>query len=143
MPPWLPPLLVGVVLGIAVSHIRAPAPAARSFAPTGAPRLLADLPRQGVSHNPEIAKRVLAARGVLPHVTQIAEATLTAGQVAARNSHVDMVELFLFLEGDGILELGDANYTVGAGHYAVINPPTPHTIYNGDGIMRLLTVAAA
>lgn len=130
----------GVVVGFFIAAARWDPP----FPKTRPPSHLNLLPSVGVSHNPEIGKRVLVAKGDMPHVTQIAIATLKPGQVASTNSHKDMVELFLFLDGQGELQLSDTNHSVGQGTFATIYPPTPHTIYNSHhSDMRLLTVASA
>jgi len=86
--------------------------AAYRFPQTQPPSHISQLRAQGVSHNPEILKRVLATRDVLPHVTQISMATIKPGQVATENFHHDMVEMFVFLSGHGILRLDDTNHTV-------------------------------
>lgn len=105
---------------------------------------LSQLSRRGVSHNPDIEKVVLADNGELPHVTQVAIATLRPGQIASRNHHKDMAELFYFLGGNGIVELGTRNHTVTAGSIVKAFPPTPHTIWNVDRSqpLVLLTVAS-
>ncbi len=41
------------------------------FPTTEAPRRIGSLRARGVSHNPEVLKRVLAARGDIPHIAQV------------------------------------------------------------------------
>lgn len=56
-----------------------------------------------------------------------------------------MVELFIFLQGDGVLNLDGRNYTISEGSVATVYPPTKHTIYNpphSTSPIQLLSVAA-
>lgn len=104
---------------------------------------ISTLPHVGVSHNPEIRKQVLASYMQLPHVTQIALATLKPGQVASENVHKDMTEMFIFIKGAGILRLDHVNHSISDGSVAIIHPYTRHTIYNvGDNDLQLYTIAS-
>lgn len=134
---------IGLGLGVLVAG-RRNSQLQTSVLPPSSVTHISQLARQGVSHNPEIEKVVLAGKAELPHVTQIAIATLRPGQVASRNQHQDMGELFYFLSGNGIVELGNRNHSVRAGSIVKALPPTPHTIWNLDKSedLTLMTVAS-
>lgn len=56
-----------------------------------------------------------------------------------------MVEMFVFLRGQGTLGLDGFNYSVGKNTFATVYPPTKHTIYNDPDAtepLTLLTIAA-
>lgn len=59
----------GMLAGLLISQLSADS--MRPFPITAPPQLLSSLPRQGVSHAPDVKKRVLAAKGDIPHVTQV------------------------------------------------------------------------
>jgi hypothetical protein len=44
--------------------------------------ILADVPEEGVSHNPEIKKQVLLRKGDLPHLTNFSRSRLLPNQSA-------------------------------------------------------------
>ncbi|CAN8061985.1 unnamed protein product [Agarophyton chilense] len=120
--------LAGIMLGLYVNRIFLSTPAV--FDHTDAPFHLSGVPFSSVSHNPEIKKRVLARYFQMPHVTQVAKAYIDPGQTASENWHDDMVEMFLFVAGKGVLNLDGTNYTVSDGSVALVFPPTKHTIFN-------------
>lgn len=137
--PFLTPLLIGLVIGVIISQIPIPP----RFPDTPNPTHLSQILFTGVSHNPEISKQVLASYFQMPHITQIARSSLKKGQVAAENWHKDMVEMFIFVEGNGILKLNDKNFSVKAGSISIIYPKTRHTIYNtGQKYLSLYTIAS-
>lgn len=62
--------VVGVAVGF-LSSIIFRFPVSVRFPKTEPPRTIGFLCTQGVSHNPEVLKRVLAARGDIPHIAQV------------------------------------------------------------------------
>jgi mannose-6-phosphate isomerase-like protein (cupin superfamily) len=133
---------LGALLGVPPPMRRRPAAGRTSAQSSVAHR--ADLPETGVSHNPLVRKVVLAGYMELPHVTQIAYATLRPGQEASENAHDDMAELFYFLGGTGTVRLGKTNHSVRSGSVVKAMPPTPHTIWNTHDSepLTLLSVAS-
>lgn len=92
--------------------------------------LLADAPEEGVSHNPEIRKRVLLRRGDLPHLTNFTRARLTPGQVARAHTHADMHEVFFVESGDGVIKVSGREHPLAAGTCVAVEPGETHEIAN-------------
>lgn len=54
-----------------------------------------------------------------------------------------MAEMFLFTQGEGILNLDGVNYSVRAGSISLIFPPVRHTIYNTGSNLSLDLISIA
>ena len=91
---------------------------------------LADLPREGVSHDPQITKQVMLRRGDLPHLTTFARSTLLPGQSARAHEHRDMYEVFFVESGAGMMTIGDAEHQLERGVCIMIEPGERHEITN-------------
>ncbi len=91
---------------------------------------LSDLPEEGVSHQPEIKKQVLFAKGELPHLTNFSRARLAPGQTAKAHSHRDKYEVFFVELGHGVIKIGGAEYPLEHGMYVVAEPGEEHEIIN-------------
>jgi quercetin dioxygenase-like cupin family protein len=89
---------------------------------------LAALPRQGVTHDPHVLKRVLLAAGAVPHLTNLSQAELHPGQVVSRHAHVDMHEVFLVESGAGGMTVDDTEVELRAGVCVVVEPGEAHRI---------------
>jgi quercetin dioxygenase-like cupin family protein len=81
-----------------------------------------------VSHNPEIRKRVMLRAGVLPPVTQLAEARFLPGQVAPAHAHADMAEVFLVTGGSGTITVDGRPHSLAAGTCVAVEPGEIHEI---------------
>lgn len=67
--------VVGIAVGVLLTQVfSAVRVRLMPFKQTRPPRSLLSLPQRGVSHAPDVLKRVLAARDELPHVTQVGAA---------------------------------------------------------------------
>lgn len=100
---------------------------------------LSDLPEEGVSHNPEIKKQVLLARGAVPHLTNFARSTLSPGQVARAHRHPDMYEVFFVESGAGVIKVDGREQSLGTGVCVLIEPGEAHEIVNnGAGNLVLI-----
>lgn len=88
------------------------------------------VPDEGVSHDPEIRKRVLLVRGDVPHLTAFTRSRLRPGQVARAHRHADMHEVFFVLEGSGRMMLDDAEHALAAGTCVAVAPGEAHEIRN-------------
>lgn len=51
---------------------------------------LSNLPDEGVSHNPEIKKKVMLRVGEIPHLSSFSQVRFRSGQVADVHDHDDM-----------------------------------------------------
>ena len=91
---------------------------------------LEHLPEQGVSHNPEIRKRVVLRRGDVPHVTGFSQATFRPGQVAGAHTHADMYEVFFVEEGRGTITVDGRTFPLEEGVCVVVAPGETHEVVN-------------
>ena len=91
---------------------------------------IADLPREGVSHDPQIIKQVLLRRGDVPHLTAFSRATLQPGQSASAHEHRDMFEVFFVERGTGVIKIADIAHDLAAGVCVLIEPGERHEITN-------------
>lgn len=91
---------------------------------------LADLPEEGVSHNPEIRKRVLLRRGQIPHLTNFTRSVLLPNQTASPHTHPDMYEIFLVQSGTALVRINEDTYQLHPGHCLTIEPGEQHEITN-------------
>ncbi|MEP6956624.1 MAG: cupin domain-containing protein, partial [Chthoniobacterales bacterium] len=92
---------------------------------------LADLPIEGVSHDPEIAKQVLLRRGDVPHLTGFSRATLKPGQTAYAHQHSDMFEVFFVQSGTGVITIAGSEHALAPGVCVLVEPTEEHEISNG------------
>lgn len=100
---------------------------------------LADVPVEGVSHNPEIRKQVLLRRGDVPRLTNFSRATLLPGQGARLHKHADMSEVFFVERGAGAMRVGGAEQPLAPGVCVAVAVGEEHEIVNtGGGELVLL-----
>lgn len=93
-------------------------------------RSLAETPPQPVSHNPEIVKQVLLARGDVPHITQFAQSRFAPGQVATAHMHADMTEVFLVVAGTSTFTIDGVAHHLAPGSCIAIAPGETHEVAN-------------
>lgn len=91
---------------------------------------LSQLPDEGVSHNPEIRKKVMVRAGVVPHLTGFSRSALMPGQVARAHAHADMHEIFFVANGEGTISINDSKHAIGPGTCIVVEPGETHEISN-------------
>ena len=107
--------------------------------------LLGELPREGVSHDPQITKQVMLRRGDLPHLTSFSRATLAAGQKARAHKHHDMFEVFFVESGSGVIVIDGATHQLEAGVCVLVEPDERHEITNtgsGDLVLNYFGIEA-
>lgn len=89
---------------------------------------LADLPEEGVSHDPEIRKQVLLRGGDVPHLTALSRARFGPGQATTRHAHADMHEVFFVQEGTGAIRVEGAEHPLSPGVCVVVEPGEAHEV---------------
>ena len=60
----------------------------------------------------------------------LAEARVAPGMTTALHRHRVSEELYHVTAGEGLMELGDARFTIGVGDTVAIAPGTPHRVSN-------------
>lgn len=66
----------------------------------------------GVSHNPEIKKRMLLKAGDYPNIQSFGRAVFEAGQQTSPHVHPDMTEVFFILSGKGVFHTNEESIAV-------------------------------
>jgi len=85
---------------------------------------------EGVSHDPEVRKRVLLRRGDVPHLTNFARARLLPGRRTTAHSHADMCEVFLVESGEGLMSVGGREVALSPGVCVTVEPGETHEVVN-------------
>ncbi|HEX6939900.1 MAG TPA: cupin domain-containing protein [Longimicrobiales bacterium] len=91
---------------------------------------LDDIADEGVSHDPEIRKRVMIRNGRVPHVTTFAQSRFRPGQAATTHAHPDMYEIFLVESGTGVVRIDGREFPLEPGVCVVIEPGERHDMAN-------------
>lgn len=100
---------------------------------------LADVPEEGVSHDPEVKKRVLLRGGDVPRLTNFSRAVFRPGQGARAHAHADMSEVFFVERGEGLMRVGGSEHSLAPGVCVAVAPGEEHEIVNdGAGELVLL-----
>ena len=89
---------------------------------------LTDLPKEGVSHDPQIVKTVMIRDGEFPHLTKFTQLRMSPGQIAHEHSHADEYEIFLIEAGECLAVVDAKEYNLSAGHCVVFEPLEVHEI---------------
>ncbi len=72
----------------------------------------------------------------------LAEATLEPGQATTRHYHRESEEIYMLLEGGGVMEIDGETREVGPGDAVLIPPGARHTLRAGTAGARLLCCCA-
>ena len=91
---------------------------------------LAEIPEEGVSHNPEILKRVILRKNEVPHLTNLTMSSFQPGQVTKAHAHQDMTEVFLVISGTGCILVDGKQVSLEKGSCAIIEPGESHQLAN-------------
>lgn len=83
---------------------------------------------EGVSHDPEVRKRVLLRRGAVPHLAALSRAVLRPGQSTTAHAHVDMHEVFWVAAGRGEARVAGEAHPLEPGTCLVVEPGEAHEI---------------
>ena len=91
---------------------------------------LSELPLVPVSHNPDIAKRVMLDSRAAPGLTNFSQAVFSTGQVASGHVHENMYEVFFVRRGRGVILVDGAEHPLSTDECVVIGPGEHHEISN-------------
>ena len=100
---------------------------------------LSDIIEEGVSHDPEIKKKVMLRPGDLPQLTNFSQAYFLPGQRAVAHSHDEMFEVFLVESGSGIIRVEGNEYHLEKGTCVAVQPGEVHEIINSGSEVLTLT----
>jgi len=100
---------------------------------------LQDLPEEGVSHDPDLMKKVMIRQGQLPHLKSFAQLRMTPGQVAHAHAHEHLYEIFLIETGEGTLDVDGTEQKVTAGTCVIFEPSEIHEVSNRGSDELVLT----
>lgn len=89
-----------------------------------------EIPEEGVSHNPEIMKRVFLRNGDIPSVTTFGQAILQPGQAVAAHHHETMYEVYYVLEGVARFVINGNAIEARPGDCVVVEPNEEHAQSN-------------
>ncbi len=95
---------------------------------------LQDIPEAGISHNPEIKKRVMIGNGAIPNLTTFAEATFKPGQSVELHAHATMHEVFFILSGKAVFHVNGKDIAVVPGDCITINAGEMHSQRNPHAV---------
>jgi len=93
-------------------------------------RQVEDIPWEGVSHNPEIRKKVLIAKGLIPHINAFSQSRISPGQRVTPHTHKDMAEIFLIQHGRGIMKIDSRELPLTPGTCIAVQPGEEHSLWN-------------
>jgi len=94
---------------------------------------LAELQDQGVSHNPNIKKRVMITAGELGKLTNFSQAVFPIGEVAPVHQHENMGEVFFVQSGEGEIRIEGKSFKLLPGVCALVEAREEHEVENtGD-----------
>lgn len=91
---------------------------------------LEELPLIGVSHNPEIKKKVILEKGYIPQLTTFGQATLKPGQSVDEHKHDTMFEVFYIQSGKAEFVVDGAKVIVKEGETISLEPGELHSQSN-------------
>jgi len=98
-----------------------------------------DLQDEGVSHDPDIKKRVILHNGEIPHLTHLTRFVLSPGQETKRHTHSDMDEIFFVIKGVGKVLHNDKAVEFIEGSTFIVRTGEAHVLKNsGDQELILL-----
>ena len=63
------------------------------------------MPLIGVSHSPEILKKVFVEKGIVPHLMNFGEVIFKSGDAVGLHSHETMTEIFYITSGKAVFEI--------------------------------------
>lgn len=99
---------------------------------------LSDLSEEEGSH-PGVLRRVMLARGDLPHATFFSQARFLPGRVVRSHKHDDMWEIFFVESGTGLIRVDGSEHALAPGVCVVVEPGEAHEVHNTTNEDLVLT----
>ncbi|NJB69995.1 quercetin dioxygenase-like cupin family protein [Saonia flava] len=88
------------------------------------------LPELGVSHNPDIKKKVFLGRGEIPQLMNFGTATFKPGQAVEEHKHDTMFEVFYIQSGKAEFIVNGEALVLRAGDCITLEPGELHSQNN-------------
>ena len=89
-----------------------------------------ELPLQGVSHNPEILKKVFIEKGNIPNLMMFGSAVFKPGQEVSEHFHESMIEVFYVTSGKAKFVIEGEEYVAEKGDCVTIEVGERHAQSN-------------
>lgn len=90
------------------------------------------LSKVGVSHNPQIKKKVIIQKGIIPSIGGFSQAIFKPKQRVEKHSHENIYEVFYILSGEGIFEVRDKSYILKKNDCLIVEPGEIHSQKNNS-----------
>jgi len=100
---------------------------------------LKQLQEEGVSHNPDIKKKVMLKKGDVPGLTNFSQARFAPGQAAPAHAHSDMYEVFFVESGAGVIRVDEVEHFLEPGVCITVEPGEQHEVVNTGSADLVLT----
>jgi quercetin dioxygenase-like cupin family protein len=82
---------------------------------------------RGISHDPDILKKVLIEKGEIPHLMTFGEAVFGPGQSVEKHFHETMYEVFYITSGKAVFIVNGKSVDVVPGDCITIGPGEVHS----------------
>jgi quercetin dioxygenase-like cupin family protein len=90
----------------------------------------ASVPEVGISHNPDIKKKVFITNGNIPKLTTFGSATFKPGQFVDTHKHDTMFEVFYIQTGRARFTINNQEVELNPGDCLTIEPGETHSQIN-------------
>jgi quercetin dioxygenase-like cupin family protein len=91
---------------------------------------LSNLEEVGISHNPEIKKKVILHKGEIPNLMTFGQATFLPGQEVETHKHETMFEVFFIQKGKAIFTVSEKQIVLSEGDSITLEPNELHSQKN-------------
>jgi len=91
---------------------------------------LDELPEVGISHNPDIKKKVILDKGYIPRLMTFGQATIKPGQSVEEHKHDTMYEVFYIQSGTADFIVNGEKIVVREGEVISLEPHELHSQNN-------------
>lgn len=106
-------------------------------------RELASIREEGVSHDPELRKKMVIRSGEIPCLKKLGQIVMKPGQVARAHAHAGEYEIFLVEAGEGTADVDGEQFRISQGTCITFEPDEVHEIVStgpGDLVLTYLGI---